>query len=178
MFAPKIVLTEMPPVVAPDHDDGVFLQLEVLQCGQHVSCEFVRVAGGGEVAMEHHPVPFVGADFEVTEVVGRLFPAAPECGRSATWAEAVFGNLDFLPFVEVPVFGGRVEWHVGANETAAEEKRLAGFFQPLEVGDRFLGHQAIVVGVRRAHRPIRRSAPVVCAWREPGWFPGRGWCRG
>ncbi len=147
VFAPEIVLAEVPTVVAPEHDDGSVRKAESIEFGEDIAGEFVGVAGAGEVAVAHGAMELVGVGVHVREVIAAELAAALELFGCLGGALAVGGELDRIALIEVPVFFRRVEGHVGFEKSAGEKKRLPFLLETLQIFDGFFCCLAIGIDI-------------------------------
>ena len=150
MLTPHAVVAEVPAVIAPQDDDGVFRETGFVKRGHDLAELGVHVTRRGIVAVDE------AARERVVErvVAGRDAVVGAELAAelrrvvgSAVRGSQARGLREFGGIVEIPVFFRRDEGEVGFQETDAHEERLARGGGGFEASDGFGGDLAVGVEI-------------------------------
>jgi len=177
VLTPAAVLAKFPAVIAPEDNDGVVGELQLVKLVEQASDQGVDVGNAGVVAVNQLPGQFVGAWSFLRDavIVAQLAPICHGVFWSVLRDEGIIREFDVPGFVHIPVVLRSVKGQMRLIEAHCEKERSV--FKPVQlfycmhdigpVGVGIIGHLRGLE--RRASALHLRELPVVqCHFGDGG----------
>src|SRR6266581_2342594 len=152
MFAPHSVIAEVPAMIAPEDDNGIGRQAEMIQFVQHTANLGIHITDSGVIAMDQCARLLIveRAGWWNVAVLPQFTPSGWGIGRRAFRRSAQSRQLEGIALIKIPVFLRRAKWQVRFQKADGDEERLTRpVFGRLQTADGLVSDFAVRVGVIR-----------------------------
>src|SRR5690349_14533894 len=139
MFVPQSMISQVPSMIAPKHDDRILLYTQMLYLVEQLLDQCVGIGDTRIITMDEFLLPVgrqmitfnvaVAVELRYVSIPLHLFGFVIRNVRAVGRLLLVGINYELLAFVEVPVFSRRYKWQVRLFESDGKEEWFIRFCQ-------------------------------------------------